>query len=244
MFGYAQGKSERLHASSKPTESYDPQHSTPTQSKDFPPYMMYEGLASFLQSLHGKSPSPSLSELEQGKQKVEPHNHVLLVVLAFDEAHTTTQQHQATGEEWSVFNKLCHALQRFRAAHRSRSRWVTGTVNGCRTRTVEDPGACVWYGVRQNRHRTDPSLDGRLRPSYGCTVSQIQVRHRGHKFLKEDVSRCMTCMCHDTLLILGSILRCTICLPPPFFFVVTIATTRDFAQSCQMYEKCISKMSK
>jgi len=110
MFGYAQGKSERLHASSKLTESYNPQHFTPTQSKDFPPYMTYEGLASFLQSLHGKSPSPSLSELEQGKQKVEPHNHVLLVVLAFDEAHTTTQQHQATGEEWSVFNELHHTL--------------------------------------------------------------------------------------------------------------------------------------
>ena len=126
----------------------------------------------------------------------------------------------------------------FRAAHRRRSRRVTGTVDGCRTRTVEDPGACVRYGVRQNRRRTDPSLDGRLRPSYDCTVSQIQVRHRGHKFLKEDVSRRVTCMCRDTLLILGSILRCAICLPPPFFFAVTIASTRDFAQSCRMYEKC------
>jgi len=131
-----------------------------------------------------------------------------------------------------------------RAAHRRRSRRVTGTVDGCRTRTVEDPGPCVRYGVRHNRRRTDPSLDGRLRPLYGCTVSQIQVKHRGHKFPKEDVSRRVTCMrmtiriLVDTLLILGLILRCAICLPPSFFFAVTIAITRDFEQSCRMYEKC------
>jgi hypothetical protein len=55
---------------------------------------------------------PVLSERVQGKQKAEPHNSVPVVVLAFDEAHTTTQRHQASSEEWSVFDELRHALRR------------------------------------------------------------------------------------------------------------------------------------
>jgi hypothetical protein len=38
--------------------------------------------------------------------------NVPLVVLVFDEAHTTTQRHQAAGEEWSIFSELRHALRR------------------------------------------------------------------------------------------------------------------------------------
>jgi hypothetical protein len=113
MFAYAQGKSARLQTSSKPTASHNPQESTPTRSKDFPPYIAFEGLASFLKSSHDESPSPSpIRGRAQGKQKAEAHNSVPVVVLAFDEAHTTTQRHQAAGKEWSVFNELRHALRR------------------------------------------------------------------------------------------------------------------------------------
>ena len=41
---------------------------------------------------------------------IRGNNRNPIVVLAFDEAHTTTQQCQA-GEEWSVFNELCHTVQ-------------------------------------------------------------------------------------------------------------------------------------
>lgn len=44
---------------------------------------------------------------------MEPRrNDAPLIVLAFDEAHTTTQRHKGPGEEWSIFNELRHALRR------------------------------------------------------------------------------------------------------------------------------------
>ena len=42
----------------------------------------------------------------------EPRKSVPLVVLAFDEAHTTTQRQKSPVEDWSVFNELRHALRR------------------------------------------------------------------------------------------------------------------------------------
>ena len=48
----------------------------------------------------------------KSKQKAKLHKNVPLVVLAFDEAHTTTERQHAAGEEWSVFNELRHALRR------------------------------------------------------------------------------------------------------------------------------------
>jgi hypothetical protein len=113
MFGYAQGKSSRFDASSKRAVSNNQLDSTPTRSQDFPPYITFEELVLFLQSSHDGSPSPGpIAARAQGKQKAEPHHSVPLVVLAFDEAHTTTQRRQAAGEEWSIFNELRHALWR------------------------------------------------------------------------------------------------------------------------------------
>jgi len=115
MFGYAQGKSARLQASSERTVSDNPLDSTPTRSQDFPPYIAFQELVLFFQSSRDESPSPSpIRARAQGKQRAGPHNSVpqLPLVLAFDEAHTTTQRHRAGGEEWSVFNELRHALRR------------------------------------------------------------------------------------------------------------------------------------
>jgi len=113
MFGHAQGKSARLQASSKWAVSDNPLDSTPTQSQDFPPYIAFQELILFFQSLCDESPSPSpIRARSQGEQKAEPCNSVpqLPLVLTFDEVHTTTQRHQAASEEWSIFNELCHAL--------------------------------------------------------------------------------------------------------------------------------------
>lgn len=100
----------RLKAPFKRNVSDGPPNSTPARSKDFPPYIAFQQLDSFLRSAHSESPSGSPSV--KGKQKAEPYKSIPLVILAFDEAHTTTQRQQDAGEEWSVFNELCHALRR------------------------------------------------------------------------------------------------------------------------------------
>ena len=91
--------------SSKRKVSGGPPNSTPARSKDFPPYIAFQRLDSLFRT-PPDSPSP------KGKQKAEPHKNIPVVVLAFDEAHTTTQRQQAAGAEWSVFNELRHALRR------------------------------------------------------------------------------------------------------------------------------------
>jgi hypothetical protein len=55
---------------------------------------------------------PPASPSTKGKQKAKPHKNIPLVILAFDEAHTTTKRQQAAGEDWYVFNELRHALRR------------------------------------------------------------------------------------------------------------------------------------
>jgi hypothetical protein len=117
MFGYAQAMSSRLQASAKQTVSDNAQDSTPTQSEDFPPYIALRELTLFIQSPCDESPPPSpIGARAKGKQKVEPRHHdAPLIVLALEEAHTTTQRHKAPSEEWSIFNELRHALWRLRS---------------------------------------------------------------------------------------------------------------------------------
>jgi hypothetical protein len=99
-----------LKASFERKVSHGPPNTTPARSKDFPPYIAFQQLDSFLRSAHSESPSGSPSV--KGKQKAEPYKSIPLIILAFDEAHTTTQRQQDAGEEWSVFNELRHALRR------------------------------------------------------------------------------------------------------------------------------------
>lgn len=113
MYGYAQGESAGLQASPKRAVSHNPLDSTPTRSQDFPPCIAFQELALFLQSALDESPSPSpIRAKAQGKQKAKPRDSDPLVVLPFDEAHTTTKRHRVAGEEWSVYNEIRHALRR------------------------------------------------------------------------------------------------------------------------------------
>jgi hypothetical protein len=82
-----------------------PPNSTPARSNHFPPYIAFQRLDLLLRT-------PPDSPSAKGKRKAEPQKSTPLVILAFDEAHTTTQRQQAAGEEWSVFNELRHALRR------------------------------------------------------------------------------------------------------------------------------------
>ena len=76
----------RLKAPFKRKVSDGPPNSTSARSKDFPPYIAFQQLDSFLRSAHSESLSGSPSV--KGKQKAEPYKSIPLVILAFDEAHT------------------------------------------------------------------------------------------------------------------------------------------------------------
>jgi len=78
-------------------------------------YVAFQRLVEHLESLHDTSPLRcSVGVRARGKQKAEPNENIPLVVLAFDEAHTTTKRQEENGEEWSVFNELRHVLRRLR----------------------------------------------------------------------------------------------------------------------------------
>jgi hypothetical protein len=77
-------ESVKHQASTKRKVSGGPPNSTPARSKDFPPYIAFQRLDSLLRT-------PPASPSAKGKQKAEPHKNIPLVILAFDEAHTTTQ---------------------------------------------------------------------------------------------------------------------------------------------------------
>ena len=82
-------------ASYKRKVSGGPPNSTPARSKDFPPYIAFQRLDLLLRT-------PLDSPLATGKRKAEPLKNIPLVILAFDEGHTTTP----TASRWRRMDRI------------------------------------------------------------------------------------------------------------------------------------------
>jgi hypothetical protein len=94
------------------TNSDNPQKKS-APFRDFPPSVAFNQLAQFLQSA-AVEPQPPTSKAKGKSKQTEARKIVPVVVLAFDEVHTTTQRHRTktADPEWSFFEELCEALRR------------------------------------------------------------------------------------------------------------------------------------